>query len=79
MAATIEKHYGQPMDMEWARDGDTGELFIVQARPETVQSRIDAGAIKSYSVRKAGKLLLKGLSVGAAVAAGRVSIIEIRA
>ena len=36
-------HYGQPMDMEWARDGDTGELFIVQARPETVQSRADAG------------------------------------
>jgi pyruvate,water dikinase len=38
MAVTIEKHYGQPMDMEWARDGDTGTLFIVQARPETVQS-----------------------------------------
>jgi len=76
MAVTIEKHYGQPMDMEWARDGDTGELFIVQARPETVQSRADAGAIKSYTIRKAGKVLLKGLSVGAAVAAGRVSIIE---
>ena len=76
MAATIEDHYGQPMDMEWARDGDTGELFIVQARPETVQSRADAGAIKSYSVQKAGKVLLKGLSVGSAVATGRVSIIE---
>jgi pyruvate,water dikinase len=76
MATTIETHYGQPMDMEWARDGDTGELFIVQARPETVQSRSDAGAIKSYKVKKAGKVLLKGLSVGSAVAAGRVSIIE---
>lgn len=76
MASTIEAHYGQPMDMEWARDGDTGELFIVQARPETVQSRIDAGAIKSYTVKKAGKVLLKGLSVGSAVATGRVSIIE---
>ena len=48
------------MDMEWARDGDTGELFIVQARPETVQSRADAGAIKSYTVKKAGKTLLHG-------------------
>jgi pyruvate, water dikinase len=76
MAVTIEAHYGQPMDMEWARDGDTGELFIVQARPETVQSRIDAGAIKSYTVKKAGKPLLTGLSVGSAVATGRVSIIE---
>jgi pyruvate,water dikinase len=76
MATTIETHYGQPMDMEWARDGDTGELFIVQARPETVQSRIDTGAIKSYSVKKAGKVLLKGLSVGSAVTSGRVSIIE---
>ena len=76
MATTIEAHYGQPMDMEWARDGDTGELFIVQARPETVQSRLDAGAIKSYTVKKAGKVLLKGLSVGSAVATGRVSIIE---
>ena len=76
MAVTIETHYGQPMDMEWARDGDTGELFIVQARPETVQSRADAGAIKSYTVSKAGKTLLSGLSVGSAVAAGRVCILE---
>ena len=76
MATTIEAHYGLPMDMEWARDGDTGELFIVQARPETVQSRSDTGAIKSYTVKKAGKVLLTGLSVGSAVATGRVSIIE---
>jgi pyruvate,water dikinase len=76
MAVTIEDHYGLPMDMEWARDGDTGELFIVQARPETVQSRADTGVIKSYTVKKAGKVLLKGLSVGSAVATGRVSIIE---
>ena len=76
MAVTIEDHYGQPMDMEWARDGDTGEIFIVQARPETVQSRADAGAIKSYTVKKSGKTLVTGLSVGSGVAAGRVSIIE---
>ncbi|WP_137111233.1 phosphoenolpyruvate synthase [Rhodobacter sp. SY28-1] len=76
MAVTIEAHYGGPMDMEWARDGDTGELFIVQARPETVQSRAKAGLIRSYTVKKAGKVLLKGLSVGSAVATGRVSILE---
>lgn len=76
MAVTIEDHYGQPMDMEWARDGITQELFIVQARPETVQSRADAGAIKSYTITEAGKPILKGLSVGGAVATGRVSIIE---
>ncbi|MFN3281572.1 MAG: phosphoenolpyruvate synthase [Tabrizicola sp.] len=76
MAVTIETHYGLPMDMEWARDGDTGELFIVQARPETVQSRARAGLIRSYTVQKAGKPLLKGLSVGSAVATGKVSILQ---
>jgi pyruvate,water dikinase len=75
-ATTIEAHYGQPMDMEWAKDGETGELFIVQARPETVQSRGDTGALKSYKVTSAGPVLLNGLSVGNAVAAGRVCLIE---
>jgi len=76
MACTIEEHYGQPMDMEWARDGLTGELFIVQARPETVQSRAETGAMKSYTITKKGDLLLTGLSVGGAVAAGPVCLIE---
>ncbi len=75
-AATIEKHYGQPMDMEWAKDGETGLLYIVQARPETVQSRVKAGAFRSYRIRKAGRRLLTGLSVGSAVAAGKVCLIE---
>ena len=75
-AVTIERHYGQPMDMEWARDGETGEIFIVQARPETVQSRVAAGALKSYRIRSAGRKLLTGLSVGEAVVAGRVCLIE---
>jgi pyruvate,water dikinase len=74
--ATIEKHYGQPMDMEWAKDGETGKLYIVQARPETVQSRIDVTALKSYTIKKTGKTLLTGLSVGAAVRAGRACLIE---
>ncbi len=76
MATTIEDHYGQPMDMEWAMDGETGELFIVQARPETVQSRAEVGALKSYTVKQTGKELCRGLSVGEAVAAGRVCLIE---
>lgn len=75
-AKTIEEHYGQPMDMEWARDGDTRELFIVQARPETVQSRADIQIIKSYSVPDPGELILSGLSVGSSAVAGRVCLIE---
>jgi len=75
-AVAIERHYGQPMDMEWAKDGETGGIFIVQARPETVQSRVGAGALKSYRIRSAGKKLLTGLSVGEAVVAGRVCLIE---
>ncbi|MDE3122658.1 MAG: phosphoenolpyruvate synthase, partial [Paracoccaceae bacterium] len=75
-AVTIETHYGQPMDMEWAKDGETGELFIVQARPETVQSRIDVGVLKSYTIGTKGKTLVTGLSVGNAISTGRVCLIE---
>ena len=75
-ACVIEDHYGCPMDMEWARDGKTGTLYIVQARPETVQSRADVGALKNYTVTDPGKLLIAGLSVGNAAVAGRVCIIE---
>ncbi|MCU4651712.1 phosphoenolpyruvate synthase [Roseibacterium sp. SDUM158016] len=76
MAKTIEEHYGLPMDMEWAKDGITGELFIVQARPETVQSRANAHVLQSYSVTPAGPALLDGLAVGAAAAAGRACLIQ---
>jgi phosphoenolpyruvate synthase len=76
MARVIEDHYGCPMDMEWARDGEDGKLYIVQARPETVQSRAGAGAMKSYTLGHRGKLLATGLSVGGAVATGEVCIIE---
>ncbi|MBW4706187.1 phosphoenolpyruvate synthase [Roseobacter sp. YSTF-M11] len=75
-ACVIEEHYGQPMDMEWARDGTTGRLYIVQARPETVQSRSDTGSLKSYAVQEPGPTLLTGLSIGDAAVAGRVSLIE---
>jgi pyruvate,water dikinase len=71
----IEAHYGRPMDVEWAKDGETGDLYIVQARPETVESRNagrEAGALKTYTLRRKGKRLLTGVSIGAAVAAGKV-------
>jgi pyruvate, water dikinase len=71
-AVAIEAHYRRPMDMEWAKDGDTGELFIVQARPETVQSRREAGAFKTYILKSKGERLLTGLAVGDAIAAGPV-------
>ncbi|MEJ2018529.1 MAG: phosphoenolpyruvate synthase [Maritimibacter sp.] len=75
-AKTIEDHYGQPMDMEWARDGVNGGIFIVQARPETVQSRAQAGAMKRFNVTEHGRVVMKGISVGAAVAAGTICLIE---
>jgi len=75
-ACEIEAHYGQPMDMEWAKDGESGEMFIVQARPETVQSRRGVDAFKSYRIRSKGRKLASGLSIGDAVVAGKVCVIE---
>jgi pyruvate,water dikinase len=60
------------MDMEWAKDGESGDLFIVQARPETVQSRKEAGTLKAYELEQEGKKLLTGLAIGDAIAAGKV-------
>ncbi|GAA1909083.1 phosphoenolpyruvate synthase [Streptomyces sodiiphilus] len=71
-AAAIEKHYGCPMDMEWAKDGRTGDLFIVQARPETVQARKEAATLRSYRLKERGPLLISGLAIGDAIASGRV-------
>jgi pyruvate,water dikinase len=75
-AVTIERHYGKPMDIEWAKDGNTGQLFIVQARPETVQSRREASALKTFEMTQKGKRLLTGLSVGDSIAAGPVCLIK---
>ncbi len=68
----IERHYDRPMDIEWARDGRTGELFIVQARPETVQSQAGAGTLSSYHLTETGETLVTGLAIGQAVATGPV-------
>ncbi|MDI1286661.1 MAG: phosphoenolpyruvate synthase [Reyranella sp.] len=75
-ACIIEEHYGQPMDMEWAKDGETGQIFIVQARPETVQSRRVASSFHTYQIKAKGRLLATGLSIGDAVIAGRVCVID---
>jgi pyruvate,water dikinase len=75
-ATIIEAHYGQPMDMEWAKDGENGELYIVQARPETVQSRREAGALKTYKIENKGRKITTGLSIGDAAVSGKVCIIE---
>jgi pyruvate,water dikinase len=75
-ATVIEDHYGKPMDVEWAKDGESGELYIVQARPETVQSRRDAGALKTYRLTGRGKRLASGVAVGQAVASGKAMIIK---
>ncbi len=71
-ACTIEDHYGRPMDIEWAKDGDSGKLFIVQARPETVHSRAAPAALQVYRRTEEGERLLTGISVGNGIAAGRV-------
>ena len=81
-ACVIEDHYSAkrghptPMDIEWAKDGRTGELFIVQARPETVQSRKAAEVIETFKLKQRGKVLVTGRSVGEKIAAGPVRVIK---
>lgn len=72
----IEKHYGHPMDIEWAKDGATQELFIVQARPETVHSQKDNTAFTTYKVRSKGNIIAAGCAVGQAAVSGSVCLIE---
>ncbi len=76
-AMTIEKHYGQAMDIEWAKDGDSGEIFIVQARPETVKSRQDSNVMERYIINtKDAKVLCEGRSIGQRIGAGKVRIVS---
>ncbi len=71
-AVAIEAHYQKPMDIEWAKDGETGELFILQARPETVQSQRSQAVLKTYKLKERGNLLITGVSVGEAISSGKV-------
>ncbi len=81
-ACIVEDHYSAkrghpaPMDLEWAKDGITGELFIVQARPETVQLRKNLDVLESYVLSKRSTVLASGRSVGAKIATGRVRVIK---
>ena len=75
-ACSIEAHYGRPMDMEWAKDGLDGKLYIVQARPETVASQHSATALESYVLEGRGEILAEGRSVGEKIASGAVRRIE---
>ncbi len=75
-AKRIESHYGCPMDIEWVKDGKSGELYIVQARPETVASQKKGNQLHRYRLKRKGELLLEGLSVGSAIASGEVRIVN---
>jgi pyruvate,water dikinase len=75
-ACIIEEHYQKPMDIEWAKDGESGELFIVQARPETVHSQKEKRTIETYVLKDTGTALLTGQAVGTKIGKGRAHIIE---
>ena len=75
-ACIIEDHYQKPMDIEWAKDGQTGGLFIVQARPETVHSQKDVAMLETYVLEEKGNLLIEGEAVGSKIGQGQVNIIE---
>jgi pyruvate,water dikinase len=75
-AMIIEKHYKCPMDIEWAKDGDDGKLYIVQARPETVKSRTSANVMERYLLKEKGTVLVEGRAIGQRIGAGKVRIIK---
>lgn len=75
-ALIIEKHYNKPMDIEWAKDGVSDELFIVQARPETIHGTKKVREIKHYKMKKPGQLLVKGAAVGTKIGEGKARIIH---
>ncbi|HCD6623235.1 TPA: phosphoenolpyruvate synthase [Pseudomonas aeruginosa] len=75
-AVIIEKHYGRPMDIEWAKDGDDGKLYIVQARPETVKSRASATVMERYLLKEKGTVLVEGRAIGQRIGAGPVKVIN---
>ena len=75
-AMIIEKHYGRAMDIEWAKDGDDKGLYIVQARPETVKSRVNANQMERYLLKGKSKVLIEGRSIGHRIGNGPVNIIN---
>jgi pyruvate,water dikinase len=75
-AQVIEEHYQKPMDIEWAKDGQTGDLYIVQARPETVHSQKDAAVLQTYILEEKGNQIAEGEAVGSKIGQGEVNVIE---
>lgn len=75
-ALIIEQHYGRPMDIEWAKDGNTGELLIVQARPETVRSRDNQQVMERFHLNDQGKTLIEGRAIGQRISSGPVRIVS---
>ncbi len=75
-ALIIEKHYGRPMDIEWAKDGNTGKLYIVQARPETVKSRSHATTLERFQLNEKGKVLTEGRAIGQKIGSGKARVIR---
>ncbi len=75
-AVTIEQHYGRPMDIEWAQDGSNGDIYIVQARPETVASRASTSVIERYQLKQSGAVLLEGRAIGQRIGSGPVRLIK---
>ncbi|WP_373190846.1 phosphoenolpyruvate synthase [Halomonas sp.] len=74
-AVTIETHYGCPMDIEWALDGDDGELYIVQARPETVVSQQEGGKLERFQLKEKGRTLVAGRAIGQRIGRGAVKVV----
>ncbi|HET8897878.1 MAG TPA: phosphoenolpyruvate synthase [Rhodanobacteraceae bacterium] len=75
-ALTIEQHYGRPMDIEWAKDGNTGKLYIVQARPETVKSRAHATQLERFQLNEKSAVLAEGRAIGQKIGAGKARIVK---
>ncbi|GED22747.1 phosphoenolpyruvate synthase [Halomonas halmophila] len=75
-AVTIEKHYGRPMDIEWALDGDDGALYIVQARPETVVSQQEGGKLERFQLKEKGRTLVTGRAIGQRIGRGEVKVVD---
>jgi len=76
MVVTIEKHYKRPMDVEWAKDGNDGRIYIVQARPETVQSRTKKNVRESFVLKQEGDLLAVGRAIGSKIGQGKVRLLN---
>lgn len=75
-ALIIEKHYGRPMDIEWAKDGVNGKLYILQARPETVKSRDNKQVLERYTLQTRGEILAEGRSIGQRIGQGKARVIK---